>query len=351
MKQRKGLALTIALVGLLLATAACGDDAPTNHNDAGIDAAVPPPIDAGPDATPAGPVALAELPDAFEAAVCGFEVRCGIMPDLATCNEIVDPATTDIAQLTALVNAGTIQYDAAKAGDCLAAYRDAACTWNRDGIGPAAVCADVFEGDKAPGVDCFMDEECTDVSICETQACAGGCCKGVCKLKATPVEIGADCKNAPCADGAYCRYAPDGSATCTAAVAANGACDAVDACADGAVCHFAPGASGPGTCVALAAADASCNPAVAEPSGACAGIDRYCNPTSAKCEQRGAIGAACSSDAACIEAATCSAGHCAVRPGLNDACGATANGAGACLGGLACVNGTCAPDATEEVCP
>jgi len=345
MNQRIGL----ALAGLLFAVSACGDDSPITHDDAGIDAGTDAATDAGPDATPAGPVALADLPDALEAAVCGFEVRCGLMPDQATCAEIFDPATTDIPQLAAFVTAGTIQYDAAKAGDCLAAYRDAACTWNRDGIGPAAVCADVFEGDKAPGVDCFLDEECTDVSICETQACAGGCCKGVCKLKETPVAIGADCKVAPCEAGAYCRYASTGTAICTAAVAVGGSCDAVDACADGAVCHFA--ANGQGSCVALVAAGASCDPAVDEPSGACAGIDRFCNPASSKCEPRGAIGAACATDAACIEAATCTSGHCAVRPGLNDACGATATGAGACLGGLACINGSCAADATEEVCP
>ncbi len=330
------------LLAIPIALVACGDD---EHGQP--DAAIP---DAGdPDAGgPFGSVSLDELPDALERAVCGFEVRCGLMPDGATCRDAFDPAATDVAQLAAYAGAGKLTYDPDKAGDCLTAYRDAACTWSDGGIGPAAVCDEVFVGDKAPDVPCLVDEECAGDMICETQACADGCCAGVCRAKTPEVAIGEDCSAAPCAADAYCRLDGAGGATCTARAPAGGLCTSIEGCAADAVCDLDP-ATGQGSCVALAADNATCDPALA--IGGCLGIDRWCDPASSRCEHRAEVDQGCGSDAQCIEAAACVSGTCRARPGLGDACGESATGSRGCLGGLVCAGGACAADPAQEVCP
>lgn len=326
-------ARVMACLAFLLATAACGDPPyhPVDPPDAG------PPDGGG----PLGPVSLAELPAALEDAVCAFEVRCGMWPDDATCREAFDPAATDVPQLVAYAEADLLFYDADTAGACLTAYRDRDCAWLGGGIGPAAVCDDVFTGTKPADVPCFHDEECTGDSFCETQACADGCCTGVCKAKAAPVADGGDCSAAPCADGGYCRLDGAGGARCTAVAAAGTACTAVDGCGPDALCHG-------GLCVALAADDAACDPAIG--AAACAGIDRWCDPASSTCARRVAVGESCASHAQCIEAATCGGGTCVARPGLGDPCGETAS-RGGCLGELACLGGVCTATAVEAVCP
>jgi hypothetical protein len=325
----------MACLALLLAAAACGDDpySPPNPDD---------PPDAGPpDAGgPFGPVTLTELPGALEDAVCGFEVRCGMWPDTASCREGFDPAATDVAQLAALVDAEVVFYDAEKAGECLTAYRDAACTWVGGAIGPAAVCDEVFTGTKPADVPCFHDEECTGASFCETQACADGCCRGVCRARPDEVAIGGDCSAAPCAAGAYCRQDGAGNPTCAAVAAAGEACGSVDACGPDAICTG-------GGCVALAADGAACDPAIG--AAVCAGIDRWCDPATSRCERRAGVGELCAASAQCIEGATCSGTTCVARPGVGDPCGEDATGGG-CLGELACVGGVCLAPAAEEVC-
>jgi hypothetical protein len=323
----------MACVALLVATAACGDDASQP---------VDPPDAMPPDAPgPIGPVDLDDLPAALEDAVCHFEVRCGMWPDEASCREAFDPAATDVPQLAAYVAADKLGYDAAAAGECLTAYRDAACAWVGGAIGPAAVCDQVFTGTKPADVPCFHDEECTGDSFCETQACADGCCGGVCKAKAAPVAIDGDCSAAPCVTGAYCRQDGAGTATCTAVAAAGTACTSVDGCGPDGLCHA-------GLCVALAADDAACDPDLG--AAACAGIDRWCDPASSICARRAAVGDSCASPAQCIEGATCGGGTCVARPGLGDPCGESATGGG-CLGELACLAGVCAAPSIEEVCP
>lgn len=309
-------------------------DAPPGQPDG------PPAPDA---AGPFGPVALTDLPGKLADAVCIFETRCGLMPDVATCHAVFDPATTDVAQLTAYTNAGKLTYDADKAGECLTSYRDAACSWDGEGsLGPAAVCDDVFTGDKVAGVGCFLDEECVGDLICETQDCAGGCCPGTCKDKAAPAAVGADCSAAPCADGAYCAFDATGAAACADRVAVGGACAAVDACVSGATCRLDTG-----TCVAVGGDGAQCDPAA---FASCAGIDRWCDPASSTCVARKSIGSACGGDGECIEAAACVSGTCRARPGPGEACGAGATGGG-CLGDLPCSGGLCVAEAVEAVCP
>lgn len=329
---------------LVLAVVGCGgdehvvSDAPPGQPDA-----AQPPDAAG----PYGPITLDDLPVRLEDAVCLFEVKCGMMPDVATCRAVFDPGTTDVAQLTAYVAAGKLTYDATKAGECLTAYRDAACSYDGDGgLGPAAVCDAVFTGDKVEGVACFMDEECVGDLICETQACAGACCTGTCKAKPAPAAVGADCSAAPCADGAYCALDGAGGAACAERVAVGGACAAVDACAAGATCKLAPGA-GQGTCVAVGGDGAQCDPGAI---ASCAGIDRWCDPSSSTCVARKPIGAVCGGDGECIEAGACVLGACQVRPRPGEACGAAATGGG-CLGDLPCAGGHCEAEAAEAVCP
>jgi hypothetical protein len=325
----------LALV-LLFAAGACGDNSPDAPDAAPVE----------PDAGPFGAVSLAQLPDALEVAVCGFEVRCGLMPDASSCHAAFDPATTDVAQLAALVESNRLTYDADAAGDCLTSYRDAACDWVDGGIGPAAVCDAVFVGDKAPGVACLVDEECAGSGFCEVQACADGCCPGVCRARPDAVDVGGDCSGAPCDDGLYCRLDAAGTATCAALGAPGGVCTAIDGCESGSVCDLDP-ATGQGTCVHLAAAGAACDPDVA--IGSCAGIDQVCDAATSTCQPRKKDGS-CTSSADCIEAAACVSGACRVRPGLDEPCGLAATG-GDCLGDLECTANLCTAPVAEEVCP
>jgi hypothetical protein len=332
----------VALITLALSACGSSNPPPTIY-----DAEPPDPME--PDASPPiGDVALAELPEALELAVCQFEARCGLMPDVATCREVFDAATTDVAQLAAFATAGRLTYDATKAGTCLTAYRDAACVWDAaGGLGPAAVCDEVFTGDKIAGVACLVDEECLGALVCETTACAGGCCEGICKAKVDPIAIGGDCLAGPCADGAYCRLdGATGSATCAARVAVGESCAAVDACAVGSACKIEAGAVA-GLCVRIADGGESCDPALVD---GCAGIDQWCDPASSTCVTRKSIGAACGRDGECVEAAACLGGTCAQRPKPGEACGAEATGGG-CLGDLPCVSGLCAAEQIEAVCP
>jgi hypothetical protein len=315
------------LLVLTLLLAACGGGT-SSPPDAGIpDAGLPD----GP--LPLGEVALVDLPATLEAVVCTFEVRCGLMPDLATCQEVFDPSATSVPQLAAHAASGALIYDPVQAGACLTAYRDAACSWNGDTLGLIDGCAQVFVGDKAPGVACLLDEECTGDSICETVPCPEGCCTGTCKPRAAPVGVGGDCSGAPCAEGAYCRLHDAGQATCTALAPAGGACEAIDACAPGSLCQQ-------GTCVALAAAGASCQP------GGCRDVDHFCD--GGTCQPRRAATAACADDGACIEAAACVAGSCRIRPRPGEACGPTGPG---CLGDGPCVSGVCRVEPAHQVCP
>jgi hypothetical protein len=335
-------AFVFALSSSLVAAAslaACG-----GGDDPVVDDARPPDGSPGtPDASPnpVGPVELVDLPARLQDAVCAFEARCGLMPDVTTCRAVFDPATTDVAQLAAYATSGRLTYDATKAGECLTAYRDAACEWNADGgLGPSAVCDEVFRGDKVEGVACFADEECLGALVCETIECVGGCCAGTCKAKAAEAPVGGDCRAAPCGANAYCRLDGAGAAACATRAAVGAACDAVDACAAGSVCSA-------GTCVAIGGDGAACDPAA---FAGCAGIDRWCDPASATCVARKAIGAVCGGEGECIEAAACVGGSCVMRPRPGDACGAGATGGG-CLGELPCVGGVCQAQAVEEVCP
>jgi hypothetical protein len=322
----------LALAALLVA-GACGDNSPEQPDAAPVE----------PDAGPIGAVTLAELPDALEAAVCGFEVRCGLMPDVATCRDAFLAASTDVAQLAAMVDTGVLTYDDDAAGACLTAYRDAACDWVDGGIGPDAVCDDVFVGNKPPDATCHVDEECSGDGFCETHPCADGCCSGVCRARPAPVGADGDCSAAPCADGLYCRLDGAGGATCTAVAAPSGVCTAIDGCASGSVCDLEAG-----TCVRLAAAGAACDPDVA--IGSCAGIDQFCDAASSTCQPRQRDGGACASSAGCIEAAACVAGVCRDRPGVGEPCGLAATG-GDGLGDLECVDAVCTLPAAEAVCP
>ena len=78
-----------------------------------------------------GPVSIDALFPEFLDALCTGQANCGTEPDKATCIADRNVKETDILTVIADVKAGTVGYDAAKAGACLAELRTATCDNSR----------------------------------------------------------------------------------------------------------------------------------------------------------------------------------------------------------------------------
>src|SRR5256885_6469078 len=87
-----------------------------------------------------GPVSIDDLFPQLVDAFCTEAANCGTEPDKATC--LADRNDHEMATLTLIadVHAGTIGYDAAVAGDCIAKIRHPACT----SLAPRADIEDAF---------------------------------------------------------------------------------------------------------------------------------------------------------------------------------------------------------------
>ncbi|MFO0669942.1 MAG: Dickkopf N-terminal cysteine-rich domain-containing protein [Polyangiaceae bacterium] len=144
---------------------------------------------------------------------------------------------------------------------------------------------------KGPGEACNpvlgQDAECFAPYLCQ-----GGTCK-LMGLECKPAPVGQLCTLlSACADGAYCDLTDH--FTCKARAPVGASCAAgplqaagLDICVDGAVCQGS-------TCVAGAAAGASCA------TQTCDTRHAYCDATSQTCAPLKYAGEACKSDAECI---------------------------------------------------
>jgi hypothetical protein len=280
-----------------------------------------------------GPISLSDLGNEVASANCDFEVRCGFLPDTASCATSTNSSADDIAALKHAQDLGRLSYDADKAGACVDAIRNASCDLSSLGNAIADTCGAVFVGLVADGGTCFDDKECVSTS-CSQQSCTPGtCCAGTCVAKPADVPIGGDCSTGSCVDGAHCQFdAQTQTQTCVADIAEGGACQ-FGSCADGLYCDVPSGMSS-GTCKKFPAEGEAC-------TNQCARIDDYCDATTMKCAKRHATGEACTADGnECAGYAYCNNGTCAVRPGAGETCDAT-NGP-SCLGSLDCgTNNTC----------
>jgi hypothetical protein len=299
-----------------------------------------------------GPIPLDDLEDAVVETLCQRSVDCGEYPDLATC-VAVSGFNSNLPEIQAAVDAGRVVYNDGLAGDCLDAFGSIGCTLteqlSQDLEDLLAVCDEVFEGTVADGATCYINEECVSRD-CDVPSCMETCCAGTCvPAVADPpaLAIGSDCANDPgnCVDGAYCHYDVMTQAqTCTAQVAAGGACDQFDSCASGLVC------TQDGQTATCKAAPGTGDPCTVDSFG-CDDPRNFCDPTSLTCLARKAEGAACNSEAdECVDWATCTGGTCVRNPdSVGDACDQQNDN---CLGDLDCgANSTCEAPVPDPICP
>jgi hypothetical protein len=287
--------------------------------------------------------------------VCSYEVECGTMPDLATC-EAVTPFGKEQVTVIAYVDAGKVVYDADKAKACLDFVDGLSCTISIFDIAAEFTekCGVVLTGSVAAGNACVVAEECVAGGDCQqTGSCdtETQCCAGTCTAPASTDEValGGDCStNRNCVDGAYCKVGAT-SAICTAQVDGEGtACDDFDACKAPLICSI--GFTGTGTCYKPAASGATCDSNAFLP---CASSTDYCDATDMKCKTRGKPGDDCdaNSDQSCVEYAACVDAKCVARPAAGGACTGDASDSN-CLGALVCgTDGKCALPPTPTACP
>ena len=268
-------------------------------------------------------------------ALCGRAVRCGQYPDLAAC----DGATFSKLQVISDVQAGVTRYDGKEAASCLAALRTSACTNSQLSV-LADSCNSVFQGTRAAGASCFIDEECASGN-CNTTTCLGtaNCCAGQCEAT---VPVGGDCSaaGAACVDSAFCMTGAS-PATCVARIAIGQPCVGFDVCVVGALCQADP-ATGAMTCKTPPAQGQPC-------TTFCDDSRNYCDPTSGTCVPRLALGATCSaSSSGCVVYANCTGTPptCVTRSSVGGPCSSPID----CIGGISCPNGVCVGEPDVPAC-
>ena len=288
--------------------------------------------------------------DSTHDSLCEFQVRCGAFPDVATCKEVTFQSTEQ-ATIIADVEAGRVDYDSGKAGDCLSVIDGLTCdTASLLDSTLGETCGAVFTGHAAIGAACVNDEQCVEGSACQKgSGCNGSdaCCAGTCAaVLGGEVALGGDCsQNQNCVAGAYCGSGQ----TCVARITEEGAaCDSFSACAAPLVCNL-DFTTGMGTCYKPVARGETCDPQVL--LGPCADIADFCDQASMTCKARGKDGEACNveDNQSCVAYASCDNGTCKNKPATGEACVDTSSSA--CLGDLTCTAMVCTAPPAATACP
>jgi len=273
-----------------------------------------------------GPIAIADLKDAYVKAECTYAIRCGaVVDDDATCVALASQVFTAFAgklgfdNMVAAVSAGKVTYDATAAGECVDAIQSTPCdvTALAARIPPTA-CVQTFTGSGAVGAACVIDEECAS-NNCQGHL-PGVCTMGTCAASAA--ALGQSCANIGCTPPNYC----DGT-TCQALAA------------KGAQCSLPPSQDNPcgdelscvaGICDSLPAEGSAC-------TSSCAEIGDVCSATTMTCVKMGQVGAQCATQGDCAEDLLCDASSmkCVTLPTLGQPCGPYG-----CSAGLACTIGS-----------
>lgn len=346
----------VASLGLLLAcgevlTAADGG----NGNDDGGNA-----FDAGPsfDATPPDPcdtnIALEDAESCIIQVFCEYFDRCTVgYPDVATCIQDQQGGEQSVfmRRMRDAIAAGKVNYDGAKAAECLALMSAARCSdfENNDDDARAQACDAVFTGTAANGAGCFEDQECaTRGARCDITT-PGQCGAGTCD---DPTPTLFDCSlDSNCEPGSYCVADTTGGNPKCQNGENNAPCDNEYDCDSAFWCDTA---TVPGTCKPDFAAGASCAENAQCPSGTtCVGND-VSGQTIGMCQAVDTVDAKCDDDcegrlfclmpdismlgdckpypstvgASCAESRFCDGGlyceqgnmQCAARKGLNASC-------------------------------
>jgi len=304
------------------------------------------------------PISLEKLADTYLEAGCKALFACkvaGGAKPTAEYNSVSGCAAIQAgegggqkyAQLVAATKVGTVLYDAAAAGTCLAAWTATCVTWQAAKM--PAVCDGMFKGTVALGAACKLNGACLSgycqlpesacPGVCKTPgqvgvscalsaACAPGlvCFGGKC-VADKPAKQGAPCGfGLPCADGLWCAMAA-GKGTCLPLASKGGPCLNSTGCAAGLTCVVV-NAGKPGTCATPGAVGAACSyKAFPDPTACVAGAVCIPDGNAGKCAAKGTAGQACFTtkqcvglDAICVGAKDGKAGTCAPLPGAGDAC-------------------------------
>lgn len=306
-------------------------------------------------------IATDEFLAEYGAAMCRYLVRCGHMPDRATCTSSVHPESQrSLVQPVADAKTGKIHYDAERAAACLERFAGQRCDGS-DAAAISAYCEPVFRGKVEPGGVCTSNTACTSGRCALGNCSATRCCMGVCENRPPRAAIGGLCGvglgQAECVPEAYCERQPTGSSVCKARISAGQPCLQPDACASPAFCRAAP--DGTRICALRAKDGQSC-----ADSSLCESQASACDPTDKICKPRPLPGQPCLGGSICVTYAACIAGTCQRRPAAGEACVATGlppdpglppgtlpPAAITCLGDNRCQGGVCVAPPAVSPCP
>ena len=263
-----------------------------------------------------------ELRDAY----CKDLVRCGVVNDLATCQD-TDLGVFEIdvrlnGSQFGVFDGGTAKFDGGNAKDCVDKIASASCDLTdevqrglsllRRRVFPE-VCGQIFVGTRHAGEACTFAAECISQD-CQIPGCSDACCPGTCVGDAAPaiVRVGESCRAARCASGSFCNPA---NATCTALIPTGAACDDTDQdqCEYGAACINNGTTT---TCVKLPHSGETC-------TSFCTDFGAICDPTTKKCVAVVLGGGTCRGSgfqSDCSSLYSCDAGRCNAGLALGAAC-------------------------------
>jgi hypothetical protein len=258
-----------------------------------------------------GPIEIDDLGGALINRYCDLYVRCGILPDMATCQSLYLGETID-DDLVAAVHAGKVIYHADKAGECLAGVAPSCEARNEPGnsANPEA-CDATFEGTVAEGGACALDEECVSQE-CDIPLCQEACCQGTC-LGGTPVprpHVGESCLTDRRCVNSFCD---DATNLCTAYLADGAACAESEQCTSYSCFND--------VCQARARTGETCGTDLRP----CLLIGDHCSDTTMTCTPLGLGGDACTEDEDCSPIYHCetATSTCVLLPRTGESCAET----------------------------
>jgi hypothetical protein len=235
---------------------------------------------------------------------CRYQVRCGVYPDLASC-EALDRFPSD-PDLVAAVRAGTVEWHAEEAEACIAQLTDLSCDQSsQDYRFSGLPCHGAFTGTLHEGDACAFGLECISLECwTESLQCNEACCHGTCEGDVRPpvARLGDRCRYAPCVEG-FCE-----ASICVPLKSEGTECDTDRQCDIGLGCDSDVRAGGFGTCQRLPATGESCT----GPAGPvrCAQIGERCRASTGRCERGRILGEACEDNTDCLSNRCDETSHC-----------------------------------------
>ncbi len=202
-------------------------------------------------------IAFEQLSADYSEEFCNFKFNCCDAAELlgeelttkeACITDFQASIDAELAGYGTAITAGTITYDADKAGECVASLAATTCG---NGLDESAACGLVFVGSVAVESACTIHDECAgDGAYCNDS--------GVCEVYPGPVAVDGDCDYSTglyCDSGLYCDT--QDTNTCLSYPVGGEDCIWGSVCAQGFACHT--DGIGGGTCGALFVQDDDCN--------------------------------------------------------------------------------------------